>query len=260
MNRGEAKIRVQRVSREFVSRTGRQLVLDDIDFAVAEGEFLCILGPSGCGKSTLLHLMAGFDRPTRGAVKVDGRELRGPDPRYVAIFQQYGLFPWRNLLQNVAYGLEVRGVPKRERMRRAEEYLRLVGLEAFAGYRPTEVSGGMQQRVALARALVVEPEVLYLDEPFGALDAMTRLRLQREMERLWRQSGCTVVLVTHDIDEAITLGDRILLMSAHPGRIRSEIRIPLERPRNPNDPRFGRIREEILRELALEADLDSAHR
>ncbi|MBX6396560.1 MAG: ABC transporter ATP-binding protein, partial [Alicyclobacillaceae bacterium] len=206
----------------------------------------------------LLHLMAGFERPTRGTVTVDGRELHGPDPRYVAIFQQYGLFPWRNLLQNVAYGLEVRGVPKRERMRRAEEYLRLVGLEDFAHYRPAEVSGGMQQRVALARALVVEPEVLYMDEPFGALDAITRMRLQREMERLWSQSGCTVVLVTHDIDEAITLGDRILLMSAQPGRIRSDIRVPLERPRNPSDPRFGRIREEILHELVQEADGEHA--
>jgi NitT/TauT family transport system ATP-binding protein len=252
----EAKIQVRGAAKEFTSAKGElRTALTEVDLSVGEGEFLCLLGPSGCGKTTLLNLMAGFDRPSRGEVRIDGAPVLGPDPRFVKLFQDYGLFPWRTVLGNVEYGLEVRGVGRRERHERARRCIELVGLTDFARSHPQELSGGMRQRVALARALAVEPEVLLMDEPFGALDAITRMRMQDELIRLWQERRRTIVFVTHDIDEAIYLADRVVVMSAHPGRIKSTLVVPLARPRDRTGRDFEKIRDRILRELELKVDL-----
>lgn len=242
-----AKIDVRGVAKAYADRGGqRRPVLVDIELQVLAGEFLCLLGPSGCGKSTLLSIMAGFERPGQGQVLIDGRQVAGPDPRYVTIFQTYGLFPWRSVLGNVEYGLEVKGVLAPQRRATAMEYIRLVGLEPFAHQHPQQLSGGMQQRVALARALAVDPEVIFMDEPLGALDAITRIKMQEELVRLWQEKQKTIVFVTHDIDEAVFLADRVVLFTAHPGRIKSVIPVPIGRPRERGRPDFAALRDEIF--------------
>ncbi len=206
--------------------------LQDVSFTVAAGEFVCLLGPSGCGKSTLLGALAGHLQASRGGIRVDGRPVAGPHPERALVFQQHTLFPWQRVVDNVAFGLKMKGVPRDERRRRARELLALVGLEGFDRHYPAQLSGGMQQRVEIARVLINNPRVMLMDEPFGALDAQTRLMMQEHLLDVWSRVRTTIVFITHDIDEALFLADRILVMSPHPGRIVEEIRLDFERPRD----------------------------
>ena len=209
----------------------RQFVaLEDVDLTVSAGEFLTLVGPSGCGKSTILDLISGLTKPSAGTLRIDGRPITGPGLDRSVVFQQYTLLPWRTARANVEFALEAKGgLTKAERGRIADEYLELVGLSEFANRLPGELSGGMKQRVAIARSLSYQPEVLLMDEPFGALDAQTRERLQEELLGIWRRTGTTVVFITHDIDEAVFLGQRVAVMSAAPGRIREVVDIRLDR-------------------------------
>ena len=243
-------LEVRGVSRRFETRRHDTLALSDINLAVRPGEFLCLLGPSGCGKSTLLNIIAGFDRPSAGEMLVAGRQVTGPGRDRIVVFQEAALFPWLNVRSNVEFGLKLAGVPKAERRDRAVQYLKLVGLERFEKAFVHELSGGMKQRVQLARSLAVDPEILLMDEPFAALDALTRAYLQEEVARIVAQSRRTVMLITHDIDEALLLSDRVLVMSPRPGRILAEYAIDLERPRSVaqllDADRLQRVKKEIL--------------
>lgn len=235
------EITVQSVSKRFVARGAEVLALDRIDLAIAPKEFVALLGPSGCGKSTLLNLIAGFTRPTAGVVTQGGNTVTAPSSARTVVFQDYALFPWMTLQKNVEFGLKAAGVDPSERAARARAYLARVELASFEDRFPHEVSGGMKQRAAIARALVVNPTVLLMDEPFGALDAQTRVLMQEQVAALSAQSGCTILFVTHSIDEALFLADRVIVMSSRPGRVRREVRVTLPRPRTPQmraDPWF----------------------
>jgi len=225
------KVELRHVGKTFFGRHGATIALESIDLQVRAGEFVCLLGPSGCGKSTLLNLVAGLDHPTSGDVHTDGKPVAGPGTDRVMIFQNAALFPWLNVLENVAFGHRMAGVPKAERDATARRFLQLVHLAEFDRAFVHELSGGMQQRVALARALALNPDVLLMDEPFGALDAQTRDMLHDELQTIWSETGKTVLFVTHNVREAIVLGDRVLVLSPRPGRVRREFRIDLPRPR-----------------------------
>jgi NitT/TauT family transport system ATP-binding protein len=245
-------IRLERVTRRYRDGAGKvRDAVQDLTLEVGAGEFVCLLGPSGCGKTTLLNFVAGFDRPTAGRVLVGDREVQGPDPSRICMFQSYALYPWRTVLGNVEYGLEVQGLARGERRAIASDYLRLVGLDGYAGHHPSQLSGGMQQRVALARALAVDPQSLLMDEPFGALDSMTRMRLQEEIGRIAQARAKTILFVTHDVEEAVYLADRIVVMAADPGRIERIVPVPLRRPRCRTNDGFLAVRSEVLRELGL---------
>jgi NitT/TauT family transport system ATP-binding protein len=219
--------------RKSYSKDGRTLAVLDVErFAVRDGEFVTIIGPSGCGKSTLLHIMGGFIPAEAGTIEVHGRRVSGPGPDRGMMFQEFALFPWKTVEGNVAWGLEVQGLGKPQIADTVNAYLEMIGLTEFRNHYPAELSGGMKQRVALARVLAFNPEVLLMDEPFGALDAQTRETMQEEVTRLWERTRKTIVFVTHDIEEAVFLGDRVVVLSARPGRIREEIRIELPRPRS----------------------------
>ena len=241
------KVRVDGVSRSY--RRGRQhaIALDDVSVDVQVGELVCLLGPSGCGKSTLLNIIAGLDRPTSGEVRVDGDLVIGPGIDRGMVFQAYSLFPWRTVTGNLEYGLEVAKMPKAQRRERVAELLDILNLEPHADRLPRELSGGMRQRVAIGRALAPEPDVLLLDEPFAALDAQTRRSMQDFLLSVWRRTRCTIVMVTHDVEEAIYLSSRICVMSAGPGRIANEVTVPFgERSGSVlRDPRFLDLREEL---------------
>ena len=245
------KIRIEQIEKEFVDEetSRRVLALRGVDLAVAESEFLCLLGPSGCGKSTLLLIIAGLQTPTGGRVTLDERPISGPGPDRGLLFQQLALFPWRTAIDNVAFGLEMQRRPRPECRARAADFLKLVGLAEFAHAFPHEMSGGMQQRVAIARLLAHEPEVLLMDEPFGALDAQTRMKMAQELARIWEQTRKTVLFVTHSVDEAIYLGDRIAVMSARPGRIKAVIDVPLPRPRDVAGLEFNALRRLLLGQI-----------
>ena len=208
--------------------------VQDITLHVEPGEFVCLLGPSGCGKSTLLGALAGHLGSARGTIHVDGEPVRGPHPDRGLVFQHHTLFPWKKVLDNVAFGLKMQGVGRRERNARAHEMLRLVGLDDFAGFYPSQLSGGMQQRAEIARVLINHPRVMLMDEPFGALDAQTRLMMQRQLLDAWARVRTTIVFITHDIDEALFLGDRVLVMGPRPGRIVAEFALDFDRPRDPS--------------------------
>ena len=242
------KIAVEKLVQSFDALT----VIDRVSLSVAEGEFLAVVGPSGCGKSTLLRVLAGLVAPTAGRVRIDGQEIRGPDPRHNLVFQEHALYPWRTVFQNVALGLEMQRQSREKIARRVRELLALVGLEQFAGYYPHQLSGGMRQRAALARVLAVDPDVLFLDEPFGALDAMTRLILQDELLRIWLDSGKTVILVTHDVEEALFLADRVIIMSTVPGRIREVLPVAEKRPRDRGSANLAALKRTVLGILGLE--------
>lgn len=231
-----AGIRVVELSKTFDST--KVTALNRLNLGVDPGAFVCICGPTGCGKTTLLRILAGLESPTTGTVEIAGRPVTRPRPETGMVFQQYSLLPWRDVLGNVALGLEFRGVKKAECRMRAQALLRLVGLEQFQRNRPYELSGGMQQRVAIARALVTDPDLLLLDEPFTALDERTRHRLQDELLAIWQRTGKTVVFVTHNIDEAVYLADRVVVMADRPGRIAADFRFGLARPRNRLAPEF----------------------
>jgi NitT/TauT family transport system ATP-binding protein len=228
------KIQIIGLHKIFNARSAHPtIVFENINLHIDDGEFMCLVGPSGCGKSTTLLCIAGLESPTSGQILLDGRRVLGPGPDLGVVFQEYALFSWRTVLKNIEYGLEVRGLSRGERTRRAKEMLKLVHLEAFANHRPHQLSGGMKQRVAIARALVMEPQVLLLDEPFGALDALTRRRLQLELLRIWEETKKTIIFVTHSIREAVFLADRVVVLSARPGRIKADVKLHLSRPRDP---------------------------
>ena len=227
-------IRIDGVSKSY----GREPALRQVDLELPDGSFTCLLGPSGCGKSTLLNMIAGFVPPSTGTISVGGRRVEGPGIDRGVVFQEYALFPWRTVLENVAFGPTVRRVNRAERLATARHYLRLVGLEDREGVFPSQLSGGMKQRVAIARALANDPAVLLMDEPFGALDAQTRETLQEELLTIWQAERKTVVFVTHSIDEAVFLADRVVVMGTRPGLVREVIEIEIERPRERSSPRF----------------------
>ncbi|MCI3922257.1 ABC transporter ATP-binding protein [Paenibacillus sp. TRM 82003] len=231
---------------------GSLQVLKDINIKVDKGEFAAIVGPSGCGKSTALRMFAGLETATSGDVLVDGQPIQGPSPRRMLIFQEHALYPWSTVEQNVGLGLELAKMPKAERLERINAVLDKVNLTGFNAYYPSQLSGGMRQRVAIARALVMDPDVLLLDEPYGALDAMTRLTMQNELIRLWEGSGKTMLLITHDIDEALYLADKVYVMSARPGQVAATFDLGLERPRHRNGERFVAYRQEIMKLLGLD--------
>ena len=224
-------IEARQVHIEVGTGPQRTEAVREASFAVRPGEFVCLLGPSGCGKSTLLAALAGHLRPTRGTLALDGAPITGPDPQRGLVFQQHTLFPWKTVLDNVAFGLKMQGRDRPAREREARAMLELVGLAGFEQRYPSELSGGMQQRAEIARVLLNQPRVLLMDEPFGALDALTRARMQEQLLALWTRLGTTVVFVTHDIDEALFLADRLLIMSPRPGRIVEDLAVTLPRPR-----------------------------
>jgi NitT/TauT family transport system ATP-binding protein len=231
----DRQIRVENISHYYLDSGGRHYTLRGIDFAVARGEFICILGPSGCGKSTLLNILAGFIEPTEGTIAVAARSDREGSLRDIkVVMQQPNLFPWLTISRNVEFSLRMRGVPKGERRARVRDLLQLVGLAGVEQKFPWQLSGGMQQRAAIARALAPDPQILLMDEPFGALDAQMRRRMQAEISRIWSLTGKTIVFVTHDIVESALLADRVVVLSASPGRIKSIVPITLERPRERN--------------------------
>ena len=245
-------IEIERLSKRFQVDTGEVLALSETDLRIEEGEFLCLLGPSGCGKSTLLRIVAGLTSATAGTVMINRHVVSGPGPERSMVFQDYALFPWMTVIENIEFALEARSVAPVERRRVALELLQAVGLAAFAQKYPHHLSGGMKQRVSIARALSVDPILLLMDEPFGALDAQTRYVMQQELLRIWRTYRKTVLFVTHSIDEALFLADRVLVMSARPGRIKAELRVPDERPRDMSAPEMNRLRKQALELLSDE--------
>jgi NitT/TauT family transport system ATP-binding protein len=250
---GIPKVQLEGISLSYKTEKGpRFLALDNIDLSVQAGEFLCIVGPSGCGKSTLLHLIAGLHHPTSGKVLIDDKEVRDPGTDRILIFQELGLFPWLKVGENVEFGMKMKGLSKAERKERTEYYLRLVHLAQFKDSYTHQLSGGMRQRVALARALATEPDVLLMDEPFAALDAQTRDLLHDELERIWAETGRTIIFVTHNVREAIRLGDRVALITFRPGRVKREFTIDLPRPRHLEDVSVANAAREILGELRSE--------
>lgn len=230
---------------------GSLQVLDDIHLAVEKGMFVSVVGPSGCGKSTILRMVAGLEKPDTGEVLAGGQRVVGPSPERMMIFQEHALFPWSTVGENVELGLELAGISRQERAERVEAILYKVGLSGFSDYYPSQLSGGMRQRAAIARALVMDPDVLLLDEPYGALDAMTRLTMQNELLQLWRGSGKTMLLITHDIDEAIYLSDRVYVMSSRPGKVVQSIDVDIPSPRSRNGAKFIRHRQDIMQILGL---------
>jgi NitT/TauT family transport system ATP-binding protein len=250
---GVPKVWLKGISLSYkTSKGSRLLALDDIDLQVKAGEFLCIVGPSGCGKSTLLHLIAGLHQPTSGKVLVDDHLVDGPGTDRILIFQELGLFPWLKVGENVEFGMKMKGLSKAERKERVQYYLRLVHLAQFKDSYTHQLSGGMRQRVALARALATEPDVLLMDEPFAALDAQTRDLLHDELERIWAETGRTIIFVTHNVREAVRLGDRVALLTFRPGRVKREFSIDLPRPRQLEDVSVAGTAREILDELREE--------
>jgi ABC-type nitrate/sulfonate/bicarbonate transport system ATPase subunit len=245
----KASLQVENVGMIF-DRDGKQTsVLEDISLEVGEGEFLCLLGPSGCGKTTLLNIMAGFLSPTRGDVKVNGEIVHGPDPRRIFVFQERGVFPWLTVEGNIGFGIA--GLPRKEREGRIRHYIQMVGLEGFEKSYPSDLSGGMKQRLEVARALAVNPDMLLLDEPFGALDSITRLTMRRELLRIWEAERKTIIFVTHDIDEAVQLADRVVVMSARPATIQQIVTIDIPHPRDISSPRYLELRDGIFQQIGL---------
>jgi len=251
---GKSKIKLKAVNLTKIFDQGdrRVVALKDFNLEVRENEFTVIVGPSGCGKSTFLHIAAGFEKPTEGEILLDGKPVTKPGPDRGFVFQEPNLYPWRTVLGNIMFGLEVMGVPKKEAEKKAMEYVKMVGLTGFENAYPHTLSGGMKQRVGIARALAYDPEVLLMDEPFGALDAQTRKVMQRELIRIWEKTKKTVVFVTHSVIEAVYLADTIVVMTARPGRVKGIIDVDLPRPRNYTDKRYLSIREKVLNLLEEE--------
>ncbi|RKO67979.1 ABC transporter ATP-binding protein [Desulfofundulus salinus] len=243
------KLRIQGVCKTFNGRRNDVEALQATSFEVREGEFVTILGPSGCGKSTILRIVAGLTGPTAGRVLLDGREIKGPGPDRGMVFQSYTLFPWLTVRRNIEFGLELRGVPAAERHAISQHYIELVGLKGFEDAYPVSLSGGMKQRVAIARALANDPEILLMDEPFGALDAQTRLIMQEILLKVWEESRKTILFVTHDVEEAVFLSDTVHVMTARPGQIKETVQINLPRPRTyevKDEPEFLRLKKRLL--------------
>lgn len=247
----EEVLSIKGVAKTFSLASGPLPVLDNIDLSVGAGEFICIVGASGCGKSTLLRLIAGLDADYSGSILHEGRQVAGTDLSRGLIFQEHRLFPWLTVEQNIQLAFGGTKVSKHEQKERVQEQIRRVGLEGFEQAWPHQISGGMAQRAAIARALVIQPRLLLLDEPLGALDALTRLRLQQELQRLWQQVGITMIMVTHDIEEAVFLADRIVVMDARPGRVRRVVPVPLAHPRDRTSAEFNAIKHDVLADFSL---------
>ncbi len=246
------KLEIRDVTKTFKTEEGELMALDSFNVVVKPCEFLCIIGPSGCGKSTLLRLIAGLDEPSSGTIILDGKELKGPSPDRGMVFQEYSLFPWRTVLKNVTFGLELQKMAKQERYRIAKEYIELVGLKGFENSYPYELSGGMKQRVAIARAIAPEPSILLMDEPFGSVDAQTRNALQEELLEIWQRTRKTILFVTHSVDEAVYLADRVAVMTARPGHLIKCASIDIPRPRKRTSVEANEFREKLLMWLSLE--------
>ena len=249
------KVHIDHVVKKFNGRNGEMVALNGVDLDIHENEFVCVVGPSGCGKSTLLNIIGGLENPTEGQVLVDGKPVQGPGPDRGIVFQQYALFPWLTVEKNVQFGLKLQGKSNEEAEEIARKYLKMVDLEGFAKAYPKELSGGMKQRVAIARAYAADPEVLLMDEPFGALDAQTRTQLQTELLETWEKDRKTCFFITHDVEEAIILAQKVIIMSARPGRIKSIIDIDIPYPRTQETkmtPRFLELKNEIWSQVYQE--------
>lgn len=241
----DAHIAVRGVSKVFPVPGGEVIALKDIDLSIGKGEFVCLLGPSGCGKSTLLNAVAGFSNPTTGAITVDGRAISEPGPDRGMVFQEYALFPWMTVQQNVAFGLEIKGMARADINTRVDDLLLMLKLSDFRDRFPKDLSGGMRQRVAIARVLALDPPVLLMDEPFGALDSLTRRSLQDELLRIWAQMKKTIIFVTHSIEESIYLADRIVVMTYRPGTIKADVRVDIPRPRDGSTQPFNDLKRQL---------------
>ena len=249
------KVQIKAVEKIYEGRNGKTVALNGVNLDIYNNEFICVVGPSGCGKSTLLNIIAGLLEPTSGTVTLDGKVIEGTGVERGVVFQQYALFPWRTVLKNVMFPLEMKKVPKAEAEAIARKYIKSVGLEGFEKSFPKELSGGMKQRVAIARAYAANPEVLLLDEPFGALDAQTRVQLQSELLETWEKEKKTCFFITHDVDEAVILAQRVIIMSARPGRIKKIVDIDIPYPRTQatkTDPRFLELKSEIWNQVYQE--------
>ncbi|MBB6250930.1 ABC transporter ATP-binding protein [Nitrospirillum iridis] len=242
-----ADILIDHVHKRFPIPEGEVVALKDINLDIAQGEFVCLLGPSGCGKSTLLNAIAGFSNPTDGTITVGGKAVTGPGPDRGMVFQEYALFPWMTVAKNIRFGLEIKGMANDAADARVTELLDMLGMREFANRFPKDLSGGMRQRVAIARVLALDSPVLLMDEPFGALDALTRRSLQDELLKIWSRLGKTIVFVTHSIEEAIYLADRIIVLTYRPGTVKSDVRVEMARPRDAASPEFNALKRELSR-------------
>jgi nitrate ABC transporter ATP-binding subunit len=240
---------IRGVTKRFTVGDDEVEALAPVDLTIPRGEFVCMIGASGCGKSTLLRIIAGFEEPTTGEVSIDGKPVTGPGSDRGMVFQDYALFPWMTVRQNISFGPRQRHLRREEIDKTTDEFVRMVGLERFADRYPNQLSGGMKQRVAIARVLANNANILLMDEPFGALDALTREQLQNELLQIWKRTGVTTIFITHSVEEAVLLADRVLVMSAGPGRIDSDFRIELPRPRDVSSPEFNALRRDIAQRL-----------
>ena len=249
---------IRGVTKRFAVGDGEVEALAPVDLTIPQGEFVCMIGASGCGKSTLLRIIAGFEEPTTGDVAIYGNAIAGPGSDRGMVFQDYALFPWMTVRENISFGPRQRQLPREEIERTTDEFIKMVGLERFADRYPNQLSGGMKQRVAIARVLANNANILLMDEPFGALDALTREQLQHELLQIWARTGVTAIFVTHSVEEAVLLADRVLVMTAGPGRIDSDFRIDLARPRDVSSPEFNALRRDIARRLTSHLTLARA--
>lgn len=249
-------ISIKNLNKTYVTDESSTVAIEDFSLDIEKGELISIVGPSGCGKTTLLRMIAGLLEPSSGSISINGKECKGPGPDRGMVFQDYALFPWRSVRKNVEFGMEVNGMSKEDRTKRANKLLDVVGLEKFADSRVHELSGGMKQRVAIARALATHPDVILMDEPFGALDAQTRNLMQEELVRVIQKTNQTVIFITHSVDEAVYLSDRIVVLTKRPAVIKEIVDIPWERPRDRASPEFTALRKEILEELRAENVMD----
>lgn len=244
-------IKVEDVSKQYIQNNKSFQAMEHVSLNIKKGEFICLLGPSGCGKTTLLNSIAGFEGVSSGRITIDGKEVTEPSNKNVTIFQNYGLLPWRTVQKNVELGLEGKKFAKKERAEIADKFINIVGLSEFSKSHPNQLSGGMQQRVAIARALAVDPDIIFMDEPFGALDALTRLKMQDEISGIWENQKKTIIFVTHDIEESVFLADRVIIMTPNPGKIKSIINVPLARKRDRTSLDFLKIRDRIFAEFEM---------
>ena len=247
---------IENLRKSFPLEEGELVAIEDFSLEVQKGEFICILGPSGCGKTTILRIIAGLDTLTGGKIVLDGKSIKGPGSDRGMVFQEFALFPWRSVRKNIEFGMELRKIPAKTRRETSTKLIKLVGLEGFENAHPHELSGGMRQRVGIARALANEPDILLMDEPFGALDAQTRNLMQKELLRIWKETKKTVIFITHSVDEAVFLADRIVVMSERPSHITEVYKIPWERPRDRASVEFANLRKEILAKLEKMVKLD----
>ena len=249
-----AFIEAKNLNKTYIQNEKKFQALNDVSLSIEKGEFICLLGPSGCGKTTLLNALAGFEKTDEGSITIDGEPVKKPSPQYVTIFQHYGLLPWKTVEKNVMLGLLAAKRPKEEAKQIADEYLKLVGLEKFKDAKPFQLSGGQQQRVSIARALAVSPKILFMDEPFAALDAITRLKMQDDVHRIAEEQNITTVFVTHDIEEAVVLADRIVVMTPNPGKIKTIIRVQMGKERDRTSEDFLRIRDKVFEAFEMKPE------